>query len=288
MTSFHSAAAPRRATISRPATVTGVGLHGGLESSVSLLPGTGGIQFAGKGLPPTAVGDLEVVATERCTRVRFPDGSSVDTVEHLVAALAMAGITDVVVDFAGDEVPILDGSAAQWIAEIERSGTRFLPSLAPALIVVRQFEFSSRGATYSVAPGPLSYDVTVDFPSPVIGRQRIVVAGDDLASLADSRTFAMEHEIEALRMAGLAKGGGLHNAVVVGEGGPLNPEGFRHVDECVRHKTLDLIGDLHMTGAAVIGKFVVTKPGHSANGEFLKAMLAEGVVSPLLDLSAAA
>jgi UDP-3-O-[3-hydroxymyristoyl] N-acetylglucosamine deacetylase len=288
MKSFHDVAAARRATLSKRTTVAGTGLHGGRESSVSLIPAAGGIVFTRNGLLPTAVRDLEVVATERCTRVKFPDGSFVDTVEHLMAALAMSGITDVVVDFSGDEVPILDGSAAQWLAAVERAQTRLLPGAAPAFVVTSPFEFSSRGATYSVAPGPLSYDVTIDFPTPVIGRQRIVVAGGEIASLADSRTFAMEHEIAALRNAGLAKGGGLHNAVVVGAAGPLNPEGFRHPDECVRHKTLDLVGDLHMAGAPVIGKFVVSKPGHSANGDFLKAMLDAGAAAPLATLAAAA
>jgi UDP-3-O-[3-hydroxymyristoyl] N-acetylglucosamine deacetylase len=246
---------------------------------VILRPGVDGISFARPGLDPVRLSELEVVATERCTRVRFPDGSTVDTVEHLVAALAMADVTDVEIEFSDDEAPILDGSSMPWLRELVATGLRPLAGEAPHLEVVSPFEFSSRGATYSVSPGPLFYDVTIDFPSPSIGRQNIRISGAETALLADSRTFAMEHEIAALRSAGLAQGGGLHNAVVIGVAGPLNPEGFRHRDECVRHKTLDLVGDLHMLGVPVVGRFVVSRPGHSANGEFLEALQAAGVLA---------
>jgi UDP-3-O-[3-hydroxymyristoyl] N-acetylglucosamine deacetylase len=197
----------------------------------------------------------------------------------MVAGLVMAGVTDVEVEFSGEEVPILDGSSLLWLRELATAGLRRLPGEAPYLEVVAPFEFSVRGATYSVTPGPLSYDVMIDFPSPSIGCQRIRISGGETALLADSRTFALEHEIAALRSAGLAQGGGLHNAVVIGADGPLNPEGFRHRDECVRHKTLDLVADLHMLGVPVVGRFVVSRPGHSANGEFLKAMAAAGILA---------
>ncbi|WP_327210985.1 UDP-3-O-acyl-N-acetylglucosamine deacetylase [Rhizobium leguminosarum] len=279
-TPSRTGATTRRQTISRIGRVTGVGLHRGRESSVTLRPGDDGVSFSRPGLDPLRLSELDVVATERCTRVRFPDGSTIDTVEHLVAALAMAGVTDVEVEFADHEVPILDGSSMPWLRELVAAGLRPLAGEAPYLEVVAPFEFSARGATYSVAPGPLSYDVTIDFPAPSIGRQNIRISGGETALLADSRTFAMEHEIAALRNAGLAQGGGLHNAVVIGVDGPLNPEGFRHRDECVRHKTLDLVGDLHMLGVPVVGRFVVSRPGHAANGEFLRAMAASGVLAP--------
>jgi UDP-3-O-[3-hydroxymyristoyl] N-acetylglucosamine deacetylase len=279
-TPSRTGATARRQTISRIGRVTGVGLHRGRESSVTLRPGDDGVSFSRPGLDPLRLSELDVVATERCTRVRFPDGSTIDTVEHLVAALAMAGVTDVEVEFSDDEVPILDGSSMPWLRELVAAGLRPLAGDAPYLEVVAPFEFSARGATYCAAPGPLSYDVTIDFPAPSIGWQNIRISGGETALLADSRTFAMEHEIAALRNAGLAQGGGLHNAVVIGVDGPLNPEGFRHRDECVRHKTLDLVGDLHMLGVPVVGRFVVSRPGHAANGEFLRAMAAAGVLAP--------
>lgn len=270
----------QRKTLSRTRTVVGTGLHGGRETAVTLSPGSSGIVFARPGLPPLAIADLEVVATDRCTRIRFSGGATTDTVEHLMAAIAMSGVTDVVVVLTGDEVPILDGSAMPWLHELSSAGFATLPGAAPYLEVVEPFDFTARGASYAARPGPLSYDVSIDFPHPSIGKQRIAFEGGEAAMLADSRTFAMEHEIAALRSAGLARGGGLHNAVVVGEGGPLNPEGFRHPDECVRHKALDLIGDLHMLGVPIVGRFTAYRPGHSANGEFLKAMVAAGVVAP--------
>lgn len=268
----------QRRTLARSVNVTGVGLHSGTSCSVTLYPGSNGITFRRRGAAPSPLSMLETIATDRCTRVGFPDGSRVDTVEHLVAALSIAGITDVVVEMTGEETPILDGSSLPWLHEMSAVGVIALPGPAARLEVVAPFEFSARGAHYSVAPGALAYDVTIDFPAASIGRQNIRVEDGFIGLVADSRTFVLEHEIEALRAAGLALGGGLHNAVVIGSEGPINPEGFRHRDECVRHKTLDLIGDLFMFGLPVIGDFTVSRPGHAANGEFLRAMSAAGIL----------
>jgi UDP-3-O-[3-hydroxymyristoyl] N-acetylglucosamine deacetylase len=271
----------QRRTIRGEISVPGIGLHSGLLSVATLqpaAPGDGLLARFGQS-PYQRVDSLRVLATDRCTRIEFLDGSTVDTVEHLFAALAVAGISDIRITFHSREVPILDGSSSPWLEAIAEAGVANLPGPAPALFVVRPFEFSIRGATYTIAPGRLSLKVSIDFPDTPIGRQVIALDGTDLAELADSRTFVLEHEIAALKAAGLALGGGLHNAVVIGSEGPLNPEGFRHSDECVRHKALDLVGDLSLAGCPIIGSITAHRPGHAANAAFLKAMLAEGVLA---------
>lgn len=270
----------QRRTIRRETVVPGIGLHTGLRSTVTLQPAT-----PGEGLVARfgnsvfqAVGTLRVLATDRCTRVEFYDGSNVDTVEHLFAAIAMAGISDIRITFDSREAPILDGSSLPWLDAIAAVGLLDIPGHADLLLVTRPFEFSVQRSSYSVVPGKLSLNVGIDFPDPAIGHQTIAVDGADIACLADSRTFVLEHEIQALRAHGLALGGGLHNAVVIGSDGPINPEGFRHPDECVRHKALDLVGDLLLAGCPIIGAFSVHRPGHASNSAFLKAMQDAGVL----------
>lgn len=271
----------QRRTIGRCLTVSGTGLHSGLPASVMLEPSTSGtgISIRFKGGPSQSIETLAIVATDRCTRVETADGRSIDTIEHLMASLAITGITDIALEFDCLEAPILDGSAIEWVLAIESAGLVVIGGPAPILQVRRPFEFSVRGSHYSVEPGPLSFDVSIDFPGTPIGFQAISIPGSSMRSLADSRTFVLEHEIAALRDHGLALGGGLHNAVVIGQEGPINESGFRHVDECVRHKALDLVGDLRLAGGQIIGVIKAHKPGHAATGAFLKAMFAEGVIA---------
>lgn len=279
-----------RTTLRRPIAVSGTGLHSGAPGMVRITPSRLGLGIRAclSGGLPQSLSTIEVLATERCTRLRFEDGRTLDTVEHLMAAIAITGLTDADIEFSSPETPILDGSALPWVNAIVWAGLLELGGVRPVLRVTKNFHFSHKGATYSVSPGRLHYDVGIDFPGTVIGNQRVRVSGNALRTLSDSRTFAMESEIQALRSAGLALGGGLHNAVVIGPEGPVNPEGFRHPDECVRHKALDLVGDLHLLGRQIIGRFVADRPGHSANNAFLRAMVSEGVISGILEVKALA
>lgn len=272
----------RRTTIERSIAVAGVGLHSGNSTSVVLAPSSDGILLRRRGSRAQPFGTIEVLATERCTRIQFENGGTVDTVEHLMAALAMSGVTDIDVTFDGDEAPILDGSASEWLKAIESAAPVSVHGAVEPLVVTRSFEFSHNGSRYSAMPGDLSFDVSIDFPGTPIGLQSIRVDGDHISDLADSRTFVLEHEIAALRAAGLALGGGLHNAVVIGKNGPLNEGGFRHPDECVRHKALDMVGDLFLAGGQILGAFSAHRPGHAATSAFLKAMMDEGVVRKAL------
>lgn len=270
----------QRRTIGGPIMVSGYGLHTGAESTVLMEPAMGGsgILVRYLGFQSQPIQNLTALATDRCTRIETSEGFTIDTIEHLMASLAITGITDVSVVFDTGEAPILDGSSIEWVRAIENAGIVTIPGDAATLQVLRPFEFSLKGSHYSVEPGPLSFDVSIDFQGTPIGFQSIHVSGHHLRSLAGSRTFVLEHEITALRAHGLALGGGLHNAVVIGDQGPLNEGGFRHDDECVRHKALDLVGDLLLAGGQIIGAFKAHRPGHAATGAFLKALLSSGSV----------
>jgi UDP-3-O-[3-hydroxymyristoyl] N-acetylglucosamine deacetylase len=279
-----------RRTINRELRVDGVGLHTGLPSSVTMLPSAAGTGIQVRFLEEAyqEIGTVRVLATDRCTRIQFDNGRTVDTVEHLMAALSIAGVTDILLSFDCAEAPILDGSSMPWLEAMGASGFAELEGQADVLYVVRPFELSLKGAAYSASPGRSAISVSIDFRDTPIGFQSIELHDSDLVELADSRTFVLEHEITALRSHGLALGGGLHNAVVIGADGPINPEGFRHPDECVRHKALDFVGDIFLAGRRLVGSFTAHRPGHTANSAFLKAMLDSGVLASGLSHSALA
>lgn len=277
MTSPISYGDMQRSTVAREIRLDGVGLHSGVVSSVVLTPGSDGIRIADSAthFPVQAV---SVARTPRCTRLELPSGRRIDMVEHLFAALRILGLTDVDIFFDGDEVPVLDGSSAPWIEAVINAGTVRLSGALECVVVKEDIVFELGQSLFRAAPGPFSVRCSIDFPNAHIGFQSVMVDSETLSSLSSARTFVMEHEIAALKANNLALGGSLDNAVVVGENGPLNPEGFRMPDECARHKALDFIGDLMVLGVPVIGSFEIHAPGHSANNAFVEAMLNAGVL----------
>jgi UDP-3-O-[3-hydroxymyristoyl] N-acetylglucosamine deacetylase len=266
-----------RCTTANPVVIEGVGLHSGTRSTVRLDPGRDGLRvFDGNVFVPLS--DVAVARTPRCTRLELPSGRRVDMVEHLFAALRIAGITDADMTFVGDEVPVLDGSSALWLEAFARAGLKRLVGAIDCLVVAKPVSLSVGSSRFSATPGQFSLDCTIDFPNAHIGRQRIVVDEAGLPSLAIARTFVLEHEIAMLKANNLALGGSLDNAVVIGEEGPLNPEGFRAERECARHKALDFVGDLMVLGVPVVGRFEVFAPGHSANNAFVEEMVTSGAL----------
>jgi UDP-3-O-[3-hydroxymyristoyl] N-acetylglucosamine deacetylase len=272
MSTHISIPAGGRATPNQTVVITGIGLHSGNHSAVQVMPGKNRLRVI-DGDVATALQDVAVARTPRCTRLRLPSGRHVDMVEHLFAALRIAGITDADIAFDGDEVPVLDGSASVWLRAFSKIGLRRIEGPVEYLFVSKTTSFEIGSSRFTAMPGPFSLDCTIDFPNAHIGRQRICVDEKTLATLAPARTFVLEHEIAMLKANGLALGGSLDNAVVIGEHGPLNPNGFRIERECVRHKALDFIGDFMVLGVPVIGRFEVTAPGHSANNAFIEEMV---------------
>lgn len=238
-----------------------------------------------------------------CTVLSNGEGIEVRTVEHLLAALAGSGIDNAFVDIDAAEVPAMDGSAAPFVALIERAGSVVQDLPRRAIKVLKPVAIEHQGATASLLPDHgFSMSFEIDFDNPLIRCQDMTVAfepGTFKTELSRARSFCLAHEIERMRAAGLALGGSLDNAVVVSGDRVLNDGGLRFADEFVRHKLLDAYGDLYLAGAPIIGQFRGSRSGHAHTRKLLAALFADrdawcattladaGVVWPLAAPSAA-
>lgn len=264
---------------------SGVGLHSGDKISMTLhpAPAGSGIVFrrsdiAGRGAEIKASFD-NVADTRLCTTIGNEDGITISTIEHLMAALAGAGVDNVLVDVAGGEVPIMDGSSAPFMFLIDCAGLAEQDAPKRVLRVKKAIVVSDEGKSASLLPSSeFSIDFEIDFDSPAVQRQSMsvdMVDGVFKNELSRARTFGFMHEVEALRAAGFAKGGSLDNAVVVSGDEVLNEDGLRFDDEFVRHKILDAVGDLYLAGGTIAGHFSGVCTGHSLNNKLLHALFAD-------------
>jgi UDP-3-O-[3-hydroxymyristoyl] N-acetylglucosamine deacetylase len=270
-------------TLKRETTLVGMGLHSGRPARVRLRPATeGGIRFR-----RVDVADRDnliparwdrVTDTRLCTLLSNEAGVSVGTVEHLMAALAGAGITHAEIEIDGPEVPIMDGSALRFVRAILQAGLAPVPGPLEAIRVLQPVRDVQGDVVAELSPADaLSIDFEIDFADAAIGRQarRLTMEnGAFLHELADCRTFCRREEVEAMRAAGLALGGSLDNAVVVDGARVLNPGGLRRADEFVRHKMLDALGDLALAGAPILGAYRGVRAGHGATNRLLRRLFA--------------
>jgi UDP-3-O-[3-hydroxymyristoyl] N-acetylglucosamine deacetylase len=267
-------------TLRRPISCTGIGLHSGNKVSLTLRPAPPdtGIRFR-----RTDAGGAEVEArVEHVASMQYATGLArgaavVETVEHLLAALASQGIDNLVVELNHVEVPIMDGSAAPFVYLIHEAGIRRLGVPRACLKIVRPIELArgdKRIALYPADRFKVTYTISFDHPLLRHQARTVEVTPETFADeIAPARTFGFLKEVEMLRQRGLALGGSLENAVVLGETGPLNT--LRFEDEFVRHKILDAIGDLALVGRPVIGHLVVERGGHALHAAFAAKVLAE-------------
>lgn len=274
----------RQSTILSPAVCAGIELHAGGHTRVALRQapiGTGLVFIR------TDITDRDnhiqirpdaVVGVQNCTTLANAAGVKVATVEHLMAALAATGIDNLYIDVDGEEVPALDGSSEPFLQLIEQVGVQPQPAPRRYVKVLKSISVQKNGSRARIAPAPqLEIDVTIDFDDAAIGRQRLEFVPDVRSfreNLAGARTFARKHEVEALKNAGLSKGGSLENAIVVDGHEILNPEGLRFEDEFVRHKAVDLLGDLYL-GGPILGRVTTFKGGHYINHELLMALYSD-------------
>lgn len=256
-------------TLERPVRCEGIGLHTGEKVAMTLYPAPAnrGVIFRRADLPsaPTIEARPEhVVDTQYATTIA-KNGASVKTIEHLMSALAGMGVDNVQVDLTGPEVPILDGSAAPFVELLRQAGLRrqFAPK---TFLKVRQpitVEVGTR--SLRIVPSQrLKVIYTMCFDHPVLGEQTVAmeVGRDRYArEVAPSRTYGFVRDLDMLSRLGLAKGGSLENAVVIGEDGVLNGP-LRFPDELVRHKILDLLGDLYLLGKPLVGTIIAHGAGH--------------------------
>ncbi len=275
----------RQRTLKSSINCTGVGLHSGNKISMTMKPAdvdTGVVfrrtDIQGKSAVIPARFD-RVVDTRLCSVLGNEEGVTVGTVEHVMAALAGCGIDNVVIELNGAEVPIMDGSSEPFVFLIECAGIVEQDAPRRVIRVLKRVEVAYGSGHVAISPADTQIiDFEIDFDSQVVNRQEMslkVVNGAFRKELAKARTFGFLHEVEALWEAGLAKGGSLDNAIVVGHDGVMNEDGLRFDDEFVRHKALDAIGDLYLAGAPVIGRFEGVCSGHAANNKLLKALLAD-------------
>ena len=271
-------------TFKRKINIIGTGLHSGRPARLTMVPAAAhmGIWFRRVDVTDRdnmipALWDM-VNDTLLSTNICNDSGVCVSTIEHLMAALAGCGVHNAVIEIDGPEVPIMDGSATRFVAEIQRAGL-VAQGLDVALLEVHETVRVEKGDAYAeLSPlDHLEIDFTIDFPNTVIGRQNATLDmrnGNFVHDLADCRTFCRVEDVDAMRAAGRALGGSLDNALVVEGDHYQNPEGPRHADEPVRHKMLDAMGDLMLAGAPILGRYRGYKAGHALTNLLLRELFA--------------
>lgn len=274
-------------TVKSQVRATGVGLHTGERVNLTLRPAPPetGIVFRRIDLPTPC---NFVVAPERVTDTRLcsaleGNGAKVATVEHLMSALAGLGIDNVYIDLDGPEVPILDGSAAPWVYLLQSAGIELQNAPKRFMRVLKTVRIEEgAGPTHKwaqFAPHEgYTLSFSIDFDHPVF-RQSAKEMHIDLTresyakEVSRARTFGFMNEVEYLRSNGLALGGTLDNAIVMDEFRVLNNDGLRYADEFVKHKVLDAVGDLYLTGHPILGAFTAYKSGHGLNNRLLRCLV---------------
>ncbi|MGH9969815.1 MAG: UDP-3-O-acyl-N-acetylglucosamine deacetylase [Pyrinomonadaceae bacterium] len=270
----------KQTTLGGSVETEGIGLHTGVQVKVRLLPAPPDTGYVFR---RTDLGGFEIPATvesvAHCSYATtlMRTGVMLSTVEHLLAALRGLGVDNVFIEVDNLEIPILDGSAEVFANMIERAGVAEQPLARRALLVRERVGFEQGNRRISVEPAD-SYqiDCLIDFPHPLIGVQRFAVEINDGAfsrEIAPARTFGFTAEIEALQRSNLIRGGSLDNAIVLTPEGMLNQTGLRFRDEFVRHKILDIIGDLALLGMPILGRVTAERSGHVMHAGLMSKLL---------------
>jgi len=284
---FADYSAVPRLTLKAAIGCVGRGLHSGGEVRLNLRPAPAGagILFHRTDLGVTIPARYDrVTDTRLCTVISLPGRpeARVGTIEHLMAALSARRIDDLVIEVDAPELPILDGSAAPFLFLIESAGITEHGGARETLEILRPVRVAQGKAFAELRPNQgssgLDLSLAIEFDAAAIGRQALSLSltPENFArELAPARTFTMAAEIESLRQAGLARGGSLANAIVVDGNRIMNPEGLRWSDEFVRHKLLDVVGDLALAGAAISGRFIGHRTGHALNNLLLRELFSD-------------
>ena len=274
----------RQRTTVAPAIIAGVGVHTGDRVRLAVRPaaeGTG-IVFVRTDITDRdnriPVSGEAVVDARLNTMIENAAGVRLSTIEHLMAAFAALGISNAVIEVDGPELPILDGSALQFVQLLDRAGFRRQSAPVRYIEILEPIRVQDGDKSAALLPCD-RYEMRfeIDFPTPVIGNQVVDFVVDEdtfRTEIMAARTFGFAHEVEALRRAGLARGGSLENAVVIDGDQILNPGGLRMEREFVKHKALDAIGDLYVLGGPLLGRYEGYKAGHAVNNMLVRALLA--------------
>lgn len=274
----------RQTTIAREIEVHGTGVHSGAPVSVILHPAAAdtGLRFIvtkrGRITAEIAAKVCNVKNLTLCTVIGNDEGVTVSTVEHLLAALRGLHIDNCVIEIDSKEVPIMDGSSKPFVDAIDEVGVRELAAPRRFLKVLKTVRVEEGECWGELAPhsSGLHLDVEIDFPSPIIGRQRMALEmspGVFRNEVSHARTFGFMSDVERLWKAGLALGANLTNTVAIGDDRVMNREGLRDPQEFVRHKMLDAVGDLGLAGHPIIGAYRSLRGGHRLNSLVLQKLL---------------
>ncbi len=266
-------------TIKKNILFSGVALHSGLNVNVCIKPAEPnfGIVFKRVDLKNNSLvypNFMNVTNTSLNTTIENEFGVKVSTIEHLMGALFGLGIDNVLIEIDNEEIPILDGSAKEFIQKIILAGIRVSETPIKIIKINKEIKYSEGERSISIKPSVLSLEIDfqLKYNNQVIGNQRNVVKvyEDDLTDIYNSRTYCLFEDIEFIKKKGLAKGGSLKNAIVVKDNEILNPEGLRNDKEFVNHKILDCIGDLYTSGYRIIGAVKCSQGGHYLTNQLLR------------------
>ena len=266
-------------TLSKNVIFEGVGLHSGKSSTVNITPAKEdtGIIFKRIDLNENNLVDAKftnVTSAKLCTTLENKHGVKVSTVEHLLAALYIVGVDNAIIEINNEEVPIMDGSAKDFLRVIKKIDRVNQSKTRKYLKILNKIELLNGKRKISIEPNEASLEVEfqLDYKNKIIGKQKNVInfQKDDLIDVSNSRTFCLYEDIEKIKKIGLAKGGSLDNAVVVDNEKVLNEGGLRNEKEFVNHKILDLAGDFLLSGHRVLGKVTCFQGGHELTNMFLR------------------
>ena len=266
-------------TIKDNVSFSGVALHSGLDVNMCIKPAEPnfGIVFKRVDFNQNNLvypNFMNVTNTSLNTTIENEFGVKVSTIEHLMGALFGLGIDNALIEIDNEEVPILDGSAKEFIEKIIRSGLVVSESPIKIIKINKDIKFTDGDRFISIEPSTLSLDIDFElkYENPIIGNQRnkVKVFEDDLTDVYNSRTFCLFEDIELIKKKGFAKGGSLQNAIVVKDNEILNTEGLRNDKEFVNHKILDCIGDLYTSGYRMIAKIKCSQGGHYLTNQLLR------------------
>jgi UDP-3-O-[3-hydroxymyristoyl] N-acetylglucosamine deacetylase len=279
--------AGRQTTLRNSATVSGVGVHSGAPATLNMLPAEANtgivfVRLGQNGRPDREVrADFRAVtATELATVIGDAEGPLCSTAEHVLAALTGLGVDNAIIEIDGPEAPIMDGSAAPFVAAIDQAGVVTLAAPRRFTKVLKPVRVAQGDAYGELRPYSHGFrlDVEIEFNHPMIGRQSVGIEVDPATfrdELARARTFGFMRDVAKLWNAGYALGASFENTLVITDHRVLNPEGLRFADEFVRHKALDAIGDLSLAGAPLLCAYRSVRGGHSLNHAVVSALMAD-------------
>ena len=269
---------PNQKTINKPIKLTGVGLHNGIIADLVINPANEnfGIKFCRIDISENnliSANFKNVIEPILCTKISNKDGITISTVEHLMAAFFGEGIDNALVEVNASEIPILDGSASEFVEAIRSAGIKEQSAPRQFIQVEKKIEIREGEKFISIEPSKddLIIDFEIVYKNPLIRtrRKEFRLSNDKLSEIYNSRTFCLYEDIDLIKSKGLAKGGSLENAVVVKNNEILNDDGLRNRHEFVYHKILDCIGDLMLSGNRIIGHVITSQGGHALTNKLL-------------------